>query len=87
MSTTLLNIDHIVLTGFDFTPERAEHIRGLVGQKLQHLIQQEGLGDSFVNCEVSNLSVPMIQPAEMQSDNRLASTLTQRITDALRGVG
>ena len=86
MSAIFVDIERIVLTDLVLPPERAERLRGLVGQKLQHLLEQEGLADGLVNREVSDLSVPMIHPAEMQSDNRLASTLAQRIASALRGV-
>ena len=87
MSTIFVDIERIVLNDLALPPERAERLRGLVGQKLQHLLEQEGLADGLVNSEVSDLSAPMIHPAEMQSDNRLASTLAQRIAHSLHGVG
>jgi len=86
MSTTLVNIDRIVLTDLALPPERAERIRGLVGQKLQHLLEQEGFADSLVDSEVSMVNVPMIHPAELQNDTHLASTLAKRIASSLRGV-
>lgn len=86
MSDIFVDIERIVLSDLALPPERAEHLRGLVGQKLHHLLEREGLADGLVNSEVSDLNVPMIHPAEMQRDNRLASTLAQRIAFALRCV-
>jgi len=86
MNDIFVDIERIVLTDLVLPPERAERLRGLVALELQHFLKQEGLADGLVNREVSDLSVPMIHPAEMQSDNRLASTLAQRIASALRGV-
>ncbi len=86
MSTIFVDIERIVLTDLVLPPERAERLRGLVGQKLQHLLEREGLADGLVNSEVSDLGVPMIHPAELQSDTHLASTLAQRVASALRGV-
>ncbi|MHC4204646.1 MAG: hypothetical protein ACYSTT_08340 [Planctomycetota bacterium] len=87
MSDIFVDIERIVLSDLALPPERAERLRGLVGQKLQHLLEQEGLADGLVNREVSDLSVPMIHPAEMQSDNRLASSVAQRIAQVLKSVG
>lgn len=86
MSTIFVDIDRIVLTDFDLPPERAERIKGLVKLELQRMLEQEGLADGLVNSEVSDLGVPMIHPAELQSDTHLACTLAQRVASALRGV-
>lgn len=86
MSAIFLNIDHIVLSGFDLTPGRARRIKGLLEQELQQTLERGELADCLVNREVSDPTVPAMHPAEMQSDIQLAGTLAQRISSALHGV-
>jgi hypothetical protein len=86
VNSIFVDIERIVLTDLVLSPARAERLRGLVALELQHFLKQEGLADGLVNSEVSDLSVPMIHPSELQNDNRLASTLAQRVASALRVV-
>jgi hypothetical protein len=82
-----VDIDRIVLTGLEVTPDRAEHIRILVETGLQRQLQREGLPQSLRSAEVGRLHPPEVRLAEPQSDSSLAGALTKNISNALRNAG
>ena len=81
-----VEIDRIVLTDLDVTPDRAERIRALVEAELQHLLAQDGWPDDLAGGEVHHLDAPTMHVAEPHSDSRLASGLAQSIAQTVRGM-
>jgi hypothetical protein len=82
-----VDIDRIVLTGLDLTPDRAEHIRTLVEAGLRSRLQREGWARDVSGNEVTRLEAPGIQLAQPHSDGFLADALTRNIAGALRTAG
>ena len=81
-----VEIDRIRLTGLEITPERAEHVRGLVEAELQHLLERGGWPESLASGEVSRLDAATMHVDGSHSDSQLASGLAQSIFQTLRGV-
>jgi hypothetical protein len=82
----LVEIERIILTGFDLTPGRAERIRALVELELQSLLQN-GIGqDGMTSCEVPHLYGPQVHLSEPESDAHLASGVATSIAETLNGV-
>lgn len=87
MSTTLVNIDSIVLTDLDLAPERAERIKQLLQQELQRMLEQEGSPGGMIGSEVSNLSGLVISLDRIDSDFKIATRLSESICQVLRSAG
>jgi hypothetical protein len=81
-----VEIDRIVLTDLDVTPDRAERIRALVEVELQRLLEQGGWPDGLAAGEVDHLEAPALHLAEPHNDSRLANGLAQSIAQTVRGV-
>lgn len=79
-----VEIDRIVLSGLEVTPDRAEHIRTLVEARLRHQLQREGLPPGLAGGEVNRLQAPEMNLAEPQSDSAMAGALAKNIAHALR---
>ena len=79
-----VDIDRLVLTGLQVTPEQADHIRTLVEAGLQRQLQREGLPQSLTSGEVSRLHTPEMHLAELHNDSSVAGALTKTIAHALR---
>jgi hypothetical protein len=82
-----VDIDRIVLTGLEVTPDRAGHIRTLVETGLQRQLQREGLAQSLAGGQVDRLHAPEMHLAEPHNDRSVADALTQNISHALRDAG
>jgi hypothetical protein len=82
-----VDIDRIVLTGLEVTPDRAEHIRTLVETGLQRQLQREGLPQGMAGGQVKSLHTPEMHLAEPHSDSSLAGALAGTISYALRNAG
>lgn len=74
-----VDIERIILTGFDLTPDRAERIRAMVERDLQHLLESEGVPDSLTSRDIANLSATTLDLAATQDDVYLANSLAQSI--------
>ena len=82
-----VDIDRIVLTGLDVTPERAEHIRTLVESGLRRQLQREGSPQGIAGGAVKSLHTPEMHLAEPHSDSSVAGALAANISYALRNAG
>lgn len=82
-----VDIDRIILTGLEVTPDRAEHIRTLVEMGLQRQLQREGLPQVMAGGQVESLLAPEMHLAEPHSDSSLAGALRKNISHALRNAG
>jgi len=82
-----VEIDRIVLSGLEVTPNRAEHIRVLVEAQLRHQLQREGLPPGLTGGGVNRLQAPEMHLAQPYSDSSVAGALTKNIAHALRGAG
>ena len=82
-----VEIDRIMLTGLDVTPDRAEHIRTQVEAELRHRLQREGLPHSLPGGRVNHLRAPEMRLAEPHSDSSVAGALAGKIFHALRDAG
>ena len=82
-----VDIDQIVLTGLEVTPDRAEHIRTQVEAELQHRLQREGLPQSLASGQVNRLHAPEMHLAEPHSDSSVAGMLAGNLFHALRDTG
>ena len=81
-----VEIDRIVLTGLDVTPDRAERIRALMGVELQRILESGGRLEGLAGGEVRRLDAPAVHVADLRSDGRIASGLARSIAQAVRGV-
>ncbi len=86
MSEISVYIDRIVLTDLWVTPERAEHIRAMVGTELGRLLERRGLPEGLTGGHIPSLDVQSVQPAESRSDSSLASSLARNVAQALQGL-
>jgi hypothetical protein len=82
----IIDIDRIVLTDLNVTPDQAERIRGLVEAELGHLLTRGNFVDSVGNIEVAHLKAPTIHLGGLHNDNRLANGIAQGIAQSLHGV-
>jgi hypothetical protein len=82
----LVEIDRIVLTGFDLTPYRGERIRALMEMELQGLLQQGSWPGGLTSSEVSHLHGPQMNLSESESDAQLASGVATSIAETLNGM-
>lgn len=87
MSAISIDIDRVVLSDFEVSPEREESLREMVEARLQLLIEQEGLAASPGESDVLYLSAGSIDPAQIQSDEGLSSALARLILEGLRITG
>jgi hypothetical protein len=79
----VIDIDRLVLTDLDVTPERAERIRALVEVELQRLLVRDGVADGLNEDDVPYLQTPALPLARHNSDQELAGGLAQRVAQAL----
>ena len=82
----LVEIERVVLIGFDLTPYRAERIRALIEMELQSLLQNGIWQNGMTSCEVSHLDGPWMQLSNPESDALLASGVATSIAETLNGV-
>jgi hypothetical protein len=85
--TLRVDIDRIILTGLEVTPDRAEHIRTLVETGLRRQLQREGLPQGLAGGQVNRLHAPEVHLAEPHSDSSVAGTLAGNLFYALRDTG
>lgn len=81
-----VDIERIVLTDLDVTPDRAERLRALVEAELQRLLVQDGWLEGLASREVDHLQAPPMHLAQPLSDSRLVSGLAQSIAQTVRGM-
>jgi hypothetical protein len=81
----LVEIDRLVLTGFDLKPSRAARIRTLVETELERLLQDGSLQDGMTSYEVFHLHGPQMHVSEPESDAQLAGGLATSIAATLKG--
>lgn len=80
-----LNIDRIVLDGFNMTQSRAEHIKSLMQTELQQRLTQGSLRDGLFSGDRSHIASQRLPIDESYSDNRIATSLAENIIGALSG--
>jgi hypothetical protein len=80
-----IDIDRLILTDLDITPERAERIRVLVEVELQRLLARDGMADGLAEGDVPYLQAPALTLAAHNSDQQLVGGLVQRVAQALNG--
>jgi hypothetical protein len=81
-----IDIDRLILTDLDVTPDRAERIRAWVESALQRLLEGDGWPDAFADNAVSYVNLPTIHLDELHSDRDLANRLARSIAETLRGM-
>lgn len=79
-----VEIDRIVLTGLDVTPDRAEHIRALVEAALRQRLAQGEWPDGPT--AVRHLEAPAMHVVGSHDDGRLAGGLAGGIAQAIRSI-
>lgn len=86
MSAYSIEIERIILTDLGVTPDRAEHIRALVGTELRRLLAQgEGL-EGLTGGEIRHLAAPSMHVADAHDDDqRIANGVAQSIAQAIHG--
>ena len=84
--TVTIDIEHLILTDLEVTPERAERIRTLVAVELKRMLEGEGGLDGLSDNSVSYLNLPTIHLDELHEDNDLAQSLARSIAQTLRGM-
>jgi hypothetical protein len=82
-----VDIDRIVLSSLDLSPDRAEHVRVLVETGLQSRLDREGWARELSGSEVVRLEAPGMHLAGPHSDASMADALTNNIVGALRSAG
>ena len=85
MKAHSIEIDRIILTDLGVTPDRAEHIRALVGTELRRLLMQgEGL-EGLAGGEIRHLAAPSMHLTNARDDHHIANGVAQSIAQAIRG--
>lgn len=82
-----VDIDRIVLTGLEVTPDRAEHIRTQVEAELLHRLQREGLPQGLAGGQMNRLPAPEMHLTEPHSDGSVSGALAGNLFHALRDTG
>ncbi len=82
-----VDIDRMVLTGLEVTPDRAEHIRAQVEAELLRRLQREGLPQSLASGQMNRLHAPDMHLTEPHSDSSVAGTLAGNLFHSLRDAG
>jgi hypothetical protein len=84
----LVEIERVVLTGFDVAPYRAERIRALIERNLQDLLQQGRWPepDGLKSSEVSRLQGPQMHLSQPENDVHLASGVAASIAETINGL-
>ena len=82
-----LNIDRIVLDGFDMTQSRAESIKSFLQTELQQRLTQGSLRDGLSSGDRSHITFQRLPIKESYSDNHIATSLAENIIEALSGTG
>jgi hypothetical protein len=83
----MIEIERILLSGIDVTPERAYRLRGLVAAELRRLLEQEGLEMRGRSAMVRSITATPLPSAEAADDRHLATGLARRIVQSLRETG
>ena len=81
-----IDIDRLMLTDLDVTPDRAERIRAWVEVEVQRLLEGDGWPDELADSAVSYVNLPTIHLDELHSDRDLANRVARSIAEALRGM-
>jgi hypothetical protein len=85
MSAYSIEIERIILTDLGVTPDRAEHIRALVGAELRRLLaQSEGL-EGLTGGEIHHLAAPSMHVTNARDDHHIANGVAQSIAQAIHG--
>jgi hypothetical protein len=79
-----IEIDRIVLTDLGVTPDRVELIGTLTAQKLRSLLERQGTAEHLESSDVPYLLGPTMQLADLNSDERVATSVARSIAQALR---
>jgi hypothetical protein len=82
-----IDIDRIILTDLDVTPERAERIRALIEIELQRLLDGQGVVDGLAGGELPYLPAPPLALSGQNNDLHLAGGLARSVAQSLRGLG
>jgi len=82
-----LNIDRIVLDGFNMTQSRAESIKSFLQINLQQRLTQRSLRDGLSSRDRSHMTSQRLPINESYSDNHIATSLAENIIGALSGTG
>ena len=74
-----LNIDHIILDGFNMTQSRAEHIKALLQTELQHRLSQKSSLTGLTRRDLPQVMSQRFTMDEFYSNRRIATSLADRI--------
>lgn len=79
----VINIDRLVLTGLDLSPDQAQRLRSRLAQALQDELSRRG--SSIRTADAGRLALPPLSPAEVADSGRLAGKLARQLADSLTG--
>lgn len=83
--THRVQLDRIVLEGFDLPPERAEQIRALVETELTWNLDKEGTLQRMCNAHVATVAPPALDlDLSVLSDQEIVDILVEHINQTLR---
>jgi hypothetical protein len=80
----VVEIERIVLTGFDMKPGRAARLRVLVERELERLLQEGRVQEGGTSREVPHLHGPPMHVSEPQNDTHMAGALATSIAATLK---
>ena len=72
-----IDIDRLMLTDLDVTPDRVERIRAWVEAEVRRLLEGGGWPHEFADSAVSYVNLPTIHLDELHSDRDLAHRLAR----------
>ena len=78
-----LNIDRIILNGFNISPSRAENIKSLIQSELESKLSQNHSLNNVRDKVIHNFNASTQQMNESASDNRLSKSIANSIMSSI----
>lgn len=78
-----LNIDRIVLDGFNMSQARAQNIKLLMQAELQRRLSQNHTLHDVRDKQISNINMAIEQIDDLKSDSRIVSSITDSIMNSI----
>jgi hypothetical protein len=80
-----VEIDSLILDGFDVSPGQAEHVRALVETELQRCMGQEGARARSETRQTDYLSAASLAWQPSDGEHALAAGIAQQVAQAVQG--
>lgn len=84
-SAHTVEIDRLVLSGLELTPEQAGQVRSLLEAGLGRRLMAEGWPDHLTQSDTRYLQAPSVRLSMVHSPDRLAEGLTDSLGQTLHG--